>query len=331
MQIESIGFDLREVLEDVRMVVAPKAQGKALDLVVEYGPEVPCRFVGDAGRIRQVVMNLAGNAVKFTAHGRVLITAGCDAFDGLTAAVRISVRDTGPGIAPEKAASIFEKFSQADASSTRRFGGTGLGLAISKQLVGLMGGSIGVESRPGEGANFWFVLPLLPDRDCEASTRSAASAMLRSPGAGLNFAGMRSKLAETLAGRAVRILVAEDNLVNQRVAVRVLEKFGLPTDIAGNGREAVTMFGSAHYDLIFMDCQMPEMDGYAATREIRAGESPGRRVSIIAMTAEAMAGTREQCLEAGMDDYITKPVKVGDLFEALQKWIAIPAPLDIAK
>ena len=128
--------------------------------MLEYGPEVPRRFVGDAGRIRQVVMNLVGNAVKFTAHGRVLITAGCDAFDGRTAAVRISVRDTGPGIAPEKAASIFEKFSQADASSTRRFGGTGLGLAISKQLVGLMGGSIGVESRPGEGANFWFVLPL---------------------------------------------------------------------------------------------------------------------------------------------------------------------------
>ena len=194
-----------------------------------------------------------------------------------------------------------------------------------------MGGSIGVESRPGEGANFWFVLPLARDGDCgEASTPSAGSAMLRSPGSCLNFSGMRSKLAETLAGRAVRILVAEDNLVNQRVAVRVLEKLGLPTDIAANGRDAVTMLGSAHYDLIFMDCQMPEMDGYEATREIRAGESPGRHVPVIAMTAEAMAGTRELCLEAGMDDYITKPVKMVDLFDALQKWIAIRAPLDIA-
>ena len=332
MQIESIGFDLREVLEDVKMVVAPKAQGKALDLVVEFGPEVPRRLVGDAGRIRQVVMNLAGNAVKFTANGRVLITAGCDAFDGLTATVRVSVRDTGPGIAPEKLASIFEKFSQADASSTRRYGGTGLGLAISKQLVGLMGGSIGVESRPGGGAEFWFVLPLALNGDfCESPTPSAGSAMLPSPGGNPNFAEMRSMLAQTLAGRTVRVLLAEDNLVNQKVAVRVLEKFGLPTDIAANGCEAVTMFGSAHYDLILMDCQMPEMNGFAATREIRAGESPGTRVPIIAMTAEAMAGTREQCLKAGMDDYITKPVKVAHLFDTLRKWIAIQAPLDTAR
>jgi CheY-like chemotaxis protein len=221
--------------------------------------------------------------------------------------MRISVEDTGPGIPAEKVNLLFQKFSQLDGSITRSHGGTGLGLAISKQLIELMAGSIGFDSRPGEGSTFWFALPLTVD----ACPRPVPGGETRS----------RPVMDRKFAGSSIRVLVVEDNVVNQRVATRILEKMGLRADVASNGREAVERFKVSPYEVIFMDCQMPEMDGYAASREIRRLEgSSARHAAIVAMTAEAMTGAREACLTAGMDHYISKPVKPEDLYEALLKW-----------
>jgi CheY-like chemotaxis protein len=254
------------------------------------------------------MINLVGNAVKFTPGGSIVIAVECESQDVAQARMRVSVHDTGPGIPAAKLESVFDKFSQVDGSTTRKYGGTGLGLAISKQLVELMGGSIAVSSRFGEGSTFSFTLPLKL-----AASPHASAPVARSE----KYAAM----AVRLGGTPIRVLVAEDNIVNQKVAARMLQKLGARPDLAANGREAVEMFGLLPYDLIFMDCQMPEMDGYAATREIRRREGPNQHVPIVAMTAEALAGCREQCLAAGMDDHLAKPVKLELLVEALQKWV----------
>ena len=308
LAIESSSFDLGLTIEEVNEMLAPKIEGQKLDLVLQYPEDLPRYFVGDAGRIRQVMTNLVGNAVKFTARGSVLIAVECESQVGTQARMRVSVHDTGPGIPAEKLESVFDKFSQVDGSTTRKYGGTGLGLAISKQLVELMGGSIAVSSRIGEGSTFSFTLPLKLD----AKTRASAPVTLSERCAAL---------AVHFGDMPIRVLVAEDNIVNQKVAARMLEKLGARPDLAANGREAVEMFGLLPYDLIFMDCQMPEMDGYAATREIRRREGTNQHVPIVAMTAEALAGCREQCLAAGMDDHLAKPVKLECLVEALQKWV----------
>jgi len=305
MLIESVPFDLRQVIEDVIEMLAPQTEDRELDLVLEYPETLPQRFIGDGGRIRQVVTNLVGNAIKFTRAGQVLImVTGAE-----KGAMRVAIQDTGDGIPPDKIDLLFRKFSQVDGSITRKHGGTGLGLAISKQLVDLMGGSIGVNSAVGQGSTFWFDVPLLLDLQQPAAPETPAR---------------RSHPLNPLSTTR-RVLVADDNAVNQRVASRMLERLGLRTDVAGNGLEAVRMLRALPYDAIFMDCQMPEMDGYAATREIRRTEKPGHHITIIAMTAEALAGAREQCLAAGMDDYIAKPVMLSDLSKAIDKWL-VPEP-----
>jgi signal transduction histidine kinase/CheY-like chemotaxis protein len=447
MAIELTPFDLRLVIEEVNEMLAPKAEDRQLDLVLQYTPSMPRYFNGDAGRIRQVLTNLVGNAVKFTHEGQVLVTVECLAQDARKADMKISVEDTGVGIPESKLGVLFEKFSQVDGSTTRRYGGTGLGLAISKQLVNAMGGSIGVESRVNEGSTFWFILPLefdtqphpepVPVRDLRglrvlivddnevnrrvlheqitswemrngsfASGEQVLTELLSARQAGdpyhlvlLDFqmpaldgtsvaaaikshpavrntvvimltsvghisevrsmegvrvdaclvkpvrqsmllnaitsawskrmehgqvaeAGGRTLPAPGLfAGTTLRVLVAEDNVVNQKVAARMLERLGLRADVAADGQEAVQMHDMRPYDLILMDCHMPEMDGYAATAEIRRREGSRARIPIVAMTAEAMEGCRENCLEAGMDDYIAKPVKLDDLAEALRRWL----------
>ena len=446
LQLESIVFDLRLLIEDVNEMLAAKAEEKNLDLVLEYPAGVPQNFVGDGGRIRQVVTNLVGNAIKFTARGHVVITA---AWDGQ---MKVSVSDTGIGIPPVKIGILFEQFSQVDGSTTRSYGGTGLGLAISKQLVNLMGGDIGVSSQPGKGSTFWFTLPLQrdsqpdvtpvsveelrgtrvlivdddevnrrvlheqvtswgmregscvsgeeallalqaarlegdpyriaiidyqmpgmdggtlaatikddpasrdtvlvmltsvsqcgaanPGRRCDAYLvkpvrqsqlrQSVATAWAQRCGAEMGAAisitaearrtpPARPAVSPLPAGKTPRVLIAEDNAVNQRVAVRMLEKLGLRADVAADGQEAVRLFEMRPYDLILMDCQMPEMDGYEASRQIRRMERASERAVIVAMTAEAMNGARENCLAAGMDDYIAKPVRLEDLAEMLKK------------
>jgi len=299
MKIEHSPFDLQDVLEGVVELLAPAARAKGVELVLNLPPSFPSRFKGDPGRIRQVAMNLAANAIKFTSHGRVSISVASQPRTAGPADVRIAVEDTGIGIPAEKLACLFHKFTQADTSTTRRFGGTGLGLAISKQLVELMGGAIGVNSRPGDGSTFWFILPLKPDSSAPDESPSTPSFDV-------------PQLSH------LRVLVAEDNAVNQRVAVMMLHRLGLWADVAANGREAVELWQRLPYDLVLLDCQMPVMDGYEAAAEIRKRESAGARVTIIAMTAEAQG--HDRCLSAGMDDFLLKPVKLESLAAMVRKW-----------
>ena len=304
LTIERTPFDLEAVVEEVVQMLAAQAEEKRLGFGARYAANAPRRLVGDSVRVRQVLLNLASNAIKFTSEGRVAIAIGCDERGETEARIRLEVEDTGIGIEPDAVERIFEKFTQADASTHRRFGGTGLGLAITKQLVELMGGSVEVESYVGEGSTFRVHLPLPLDK--------AESAKAASGGTGAD--------EEKPARFTARVLLAEDNLVNQKVAVRMLEKLGCRVDVAANGREAVEMHARASYDLVIMDCQMPEMDGFEATAEIRRRKGDWTRVPIIAMTANALQGDRERCLAAGMDDYVSKPTTLGALRKLLERW-----------
>ena len=219
------------------------------------------------------------------------------------------MRDTGVGIPEDKLGLIFEKFSQVDSSDTRRYGGTGLGLAIAKELVDLMHGTMGVRSKVGQGSMFWFSLPLRLDLADER------------PRVIIPAAEPRPRPNDS----RLRVLLAEDNVVNQKVAAGMLQRLGFGADVAANGKEAVNRCAERQYDVVFMDCHMPEMDGYDASAELRRREGGRRRTTIIALTADAREGTRERCLQAGMDDYIVKPVKMEDLRQALQKWVRADA------
>jgi signal transduction histidine kinase/integral membrane sensor domain MASE1/ActR/RegA family two-component response regulator len=305
--IEPVPFDLSATVEAVRSLLEPRASERGLPLLSTYAAGAPRHLIGDAGRIRQVLINLVGNAIKFTERGHVRLEVEClDRTDG-AALLRVSVQDTGIGIPSEKQPLLFQKFSQVDSSARRRFGGTGLGLAICKQLVELMGGEVGVSSEPDKGSTFWIVLrlPLAAETQPEAA---APEAMAQPAPAAWTEAGPR------------RILLAEDNPINQKLAVRMIEKLGCQVQLAVHGAQAVEMASRGGFDLIFMDCQMPEMDGFEATAEIRRRESAqGRHTPIVAMTANAMAGDREQCLAAGMDGYVSKPVSLRALREALER------------
>jgi PAS domain S-box-containing protein len=449
LRLENAPFELHLVIEEINEMLAHRAEDNGIDLIVEYPSPTPRSFLGDAGRVRQVLTNLVGNAVKFTKNGNVIVRVEALSRGEERALMRVSVQDTGIGIAADKIGSLFEKFSQVDGSATRKYGGTGLGLAISKQLVELMGGTIGVESALGKGSTFWFTAPLIlgpeiapapvsqlqglrvlivddnelnrrmlheqisawgmrdtsfahagevvpgmcaarregdpyhfvlldyqmPELDgvtlaghikAEPAVRDAILIMLTSVGhlsevrhreggcvdaslvkpvrqwqllnalsttwsrrTGEETPRMPAKPAEpptpSFHGSGIRVLLAEDNIVNQKVAARMLERLGLRPDVAANGKEAVAMFQMAWYDIIIMDCQMPEMDGYAASEAIRRLERGERRVVILAMTAEAVSEARERCLESGMDDFIPKPVRIAELAEALRKWAAKPS------
>jgi PAS domain S-box-containing protein len=304
LSIASSSFDLRKVIDEVLEILAPKAGASGLKLRVEYPTSLPRRFVGDPGRIRQVLMNLVSNALKFTPAGEIRIIVQSSAAEARTANVRVAVRDTGVGIPEDKQRLVFEKFSQVDSSDTRKYGGTGLGLAIAKQLVELMQGTIGLESSPGQGSTFWFSLPLRID---ESPVDMQPAAAGRGP-------------STPAAESSLRVLLAEDNLVNQKVAAGMLKRLGLRPDLAINGVEALEKCAVLPYDVVFMDCQMPEMDGYDAAGELRRREGAERHTAIIALTADARAGTRERCLAAGMDDYLVKPIKIENLREMLGRW-----------
>jgi PAS domain S-box-containing protein len=452
-------FDLSLLVEEVSNLFAAQVEEKDLDLIVRYAPDRPCWFSGDAVRIRQVLANLVGNAIKFTQQGHILINVESEVQTNNQAHLRLTITDTGIGIPEDKQALIFERFTQADTSTTRRFGGTGLGLAISKQLIEMMGGAIGVTSGVGEGSTFWFTLTLPIDTHAPAAPRlpagltglrvlivddnevnrqvlheqvtswglrngSVASAeaaltvlqtacaaadpfhmalidyqmpgmdgvtlaraikadpllrptllvMLTSLKQGneaalIDEAGFAAYLlkpvrpwqlmdvittvwlgqsadvkrptrrptpAKTRVSRAAspqakpervqaRVLVVEDNLTNQQVAQVMLEQFGCRVDMAANGREAVDMLDLLPYDIVFMDGEMPEMDGFEATAEIRRRQADNH-IPIVAMTARALQGDRERCLAAGMDDYISKPVQQEDFVAALARWVPAVSP-----
>ena len=450
LEIETIEFDLRNTLEETAEFLALRAHEKGLELVCRIDPGVHIFLIGDPGRLRQILVNLIGNAIKFTSAGEVVIEAVTEYETDGQVAVRFNIRDTGIGIAEDKISLLFDSFQQVDASTSRKFGGSGLGLAISRRLVELMNGRIGVESIEGQGSNFWFtavfdkgsppdrgkMLPLadisgvrilavednavnriviaeqmkswgvrhaeaegglkamemlhaahaggdpfrvvitdmqMPGMDGEALARAIKAdpalkdtllVMLTSSGmrgdskrlASLGFAAYLTKpvrmfqlhdcIAAVLGGssldekareatiitrhrlreadrRNVRILLVEDNKVNKMVAEGILGKLGFSADTADNGQQAIDMLEAASYDIVFMDVQMPVMDGYQATRAIRGGKTKAAnpKVPIIAMTAHAMKGDREKCLQGGMDDYISKPISPRKLAKALEKWL----------
>jgi two-component system sensor histidine kinase/response regulator len=458
LELETIDFDLRNTLEEVTSLLAERATAKGLELVSLVRPDVPSMVRGDPGRLRQILLNLAGNAIKFTAEGEVILRARMVSESEQGVMVRFEVSDTGIGLTHEAQARLFQPFSQADASTTRRYGGTGLGLAICKQLTDLMDGEIGVRSEPGEGSTFWFTvrfsrgtaIPLasLPERlsgsrvlvvddhklsrmvvhqhltswgvqSIQAENGPQAFELLREaarqghgydvaivdmqmpgmdgmalaqlvrgepslssiqlillssmgmPGQArqaeaAGFAAFLTKpvrqsalydclatvmavppatgpgrrvsgafrrisgpariitqhgLAEAKAAKRARILLAEDNEINQQVAVGMLEAMGHRVDVVSDGAEAVVAATSTNYDLILMDCQMPRQDGFEATAAIRKASPPHLRVAIVAMTANAMQGDRERCLAAGMDDYLAKPVSRDRLEEVVDRWL----------
>ena len=442
LALEPMQFDLHQAVHEVAELQATAAQQKGLNMLVRYDAGAPKQVVADPGRVRQVLTNLVGNAVKFTSEGQVLLDVECLERETGRAKVRVNVKDTGIGIPPEARARLFQRFSQADSSTTRRFGGTGLGLAISRQLVELMGGRIGVDSEVGKGSNFWFELdleavegakpatlpagarvlvvdddetalkvisnqlqgmglrPLTADsgftalrmlREAAAASEPFAAALLdlRMPGmdgiqlarmirreeghktlplimitadAGSQSATISKELVDAflpkplrtgvlgdvltrlLGGSRVttttnvkprrasvttsgmklfkgkRMLVVEDNPVNQRLAMILLERTGARVDVAANGQEAVDMVRQFPYDAVMMDCLMPVMDGYSATAAIR-GEPGGHEIPIIAMTANAMQGDREKCLQAGMNDYVPKPINAAEVLRVLKHWV----------
>jgi signal transduction histidine kinase/ActR/RegA family two-component response regulator len=309
--LDSVEFDPHDVVSSALDIVRCSADSKGVALAVEVRPNVPGRLIGDPGRLRQVLLNLLSNAIKFTEQGRVLITAGLAYSEAARAHIRFSVVDTGIGIPAELQARLFTPFTQGDTSMNRSTGGTGLGLALSKKLVHQMGGTISVESTPGQGSTFTF----------DACFQLSAGAGLQGSSKPVAVAVPQPEPA-SLTGR--RVLVAEDNPVNQRLVHALLRKLGMESRLTPNGAEALACFRENGFDLVLMDCQMPEMDGYEATRQIRNHEirTGRKRTPVIAVTAFAMNGDRERCLEAGMDDYMSKPVHLDALEKTLLQWLA---------
>ncbi|NNM52150.1 MAG: response regulator, partial [Pseudomonadales bacterium] len=444
LTIEPIAFDLLVVLEEVCELMTPQVQQKKIELMLRYDPHCPRYLIGDTGRIRQIALNYLSNAVKFTEHGHVLVDISALNVSPEKVRLRLSVTDTGIGISPDKAPSLFQRFSQADASTTRRFGGTGLGLAICKALTEMMGGQVGVNSEFGQGSTFWAELLLSRQQNTQdilahdladmrilivdhsilqrkiiaealsvrgalvqeaADARKALSTLNAARQRGIPFQntlidyalpdingltlgrfirsdrGLQStsvllmtppnqrtdqgRLREAgfdavfskplridslllalqrsqtpltelvtsppapllirqrpLVGQGRRALLAEDNPVNQKVATKMLEKFGMSVDVARNGLDAVKLYLQVRYDIIFMDCQMPDMDGFATTREIRRLQQlapSARAIPIVALTANIQEGERERCLACGMNDFLGKPLKLQDLSDVLQR------------
>ena len=291
LDLEDCPFDLREVFTDLEKAMGFAVRAKNLRLSVEIDPRLPAQVSGDGGRLRQVLLNLVGNAIKFTTFGAVTVTIRAGESTGARTGIRVDVVDTGIGIPADTLGNLFRPFTQADASMARRYGGSGLGLSISKGLVERMGGEIGAVSQVGSGSRFWFTGFFgIVDAEMEIAPSTPAPART-------DFTG-------------VRVLVADDIVMNQVLAVRTLEKYGFRVDVVGNGVEVLEALRTLPYDLILMDCQMPEMDGYQATTAIRESASlPNPNIPIIAMTANAMRGDSEKCIASGMDDYVSKPVK----------------------
>jgi CheY-like chemotaxis protein len=301
LELDLAPFTLRTTLRDTLNPLVIRAREKGLQFTLEVDAAVPDTLVGDQGRLRQVLINLVANAIKFTRVGAVTVTVGVDgAQDHAQAILHFAIADTGIGIAPEKQALIFEPFRQADGSTTREFGGTGLGLAICRTLVEVFGGRLWIESSPS-GSTFHFTTPLL--KGVPAPVVAPVD---------------RSAVGEPRA--RLRILLAEDNRVNQVLATRLLERWGHDVTLAETGREAVAAHAQHKFDIILMDVQMPEMNGFEATAAIRAAEGTSiGGTPIVAMTANAMKGDHERCLAEGMDDYVSKPIDRAVLFDVIER------------
>jgi signal transduction histidine kinase/ActR/RegA family two-component response regulator len=306
LTLQETTFDLRALVQQAVDLMSITARDKPITLGCTIARRLPERVVGDPMRLRQVLVNLLHNAVKFTERGHVVLEVRLLEASAEAVRLRFDVRDTGIGIAEDQFESVFDAFTQVDSSTTRRHGGSGLGLAIVKQLAELMGGRVGVDSRVDEGSTFWLELPMR----IGAADGAAAPASSREP----------APLPPA------RILLAEDDPVNQMVVTAMLEKLGCSVDVVGDGDAACRAVADGRYDLVFMDCHMPVLDGFEATRCIRDRAPPGApRLPIVALTADALAGDRERCLAAGMDDYMTKPVSAAQLAAAVRRWVGAAA------
>jgi signal transduction histidine kinase/AmiR/NasT family two-component response regulator len=304
VELEDLNFDLTDLVEGTLKTFALSSKQKGLELRREVGSRVPEMVVGDPARLRQVLTNLVGNALKFTEKGEVGVKVERMNSDAEGLPLEFTVWDTGVGIPPEKQKAIFESFTQADSSTTRKYGGTGLGLTISLRLVELMGGKIWVESEIGHGAKFHFTVNFRPSAQPFRAERKIT---------GVAKDENRSRLR-------LRVLLAEDNAVNQRLISRLLEKRGHEVDVVGNGLEALRALALNNYDLVLMDMQMPELDGLETTARIRTKETDGdKHQLVVALTANAMSEDEERCRAAGMDGYLTKPIQVEKLDEVLEK------------
>lgn len=306
--LENIPFSLKDAITQATNLLSPQADKKHIDLRMHIDADVPDYMWGDPGRLRQIIINLLGNALKFTDVGHVELAATMQ-----ENALYISIEDTGMGIPADKIGSLFQKFTQADASVTRKYGGTGLGLAITKQLVQLMKGRVGVESAEGKGSTFWFAIPCVIAEENEVKIRPEQKAF--------HCQAVENRKAISDA----RVLLVEDYHVNQVFAEKLLRKFGFNhIDLAENGVQAIEKYRTNNYDMIFMDCQMPELDGYQTTEKLRLIEdNTPMHTPIIAMTANAMMGDREKCLKAGMDDYVSKPLRAEHLKNIIAGWFIL--------
>jgi len=305
-QLESYDFNLKNIIDGIIELLSLKAERKSIKLSAEIGADVPLLLKGDSGRLRQIVTNLTHNAVKFTEQGSVSIRISIVNESDSEAVLLFKIQDTGIGIHEEKIKELFMPFTQVDSAMTRRYGGTGLGLAISKKLSEIMGGSIELESTPGIGSVFYFTVPVEKQKETVKRKRRTA------------------RVAEADFNRnSIRILLVEDNETNRHVATAILSKLGYKSDYAVNGYDCIEALKKNDYHLVLMDCQMPDMDGYEAAKYIRSGDSGvlNPDVTIIALTAHAMEGDREKCVEAGMNDYLSKPVKRRDIDDMIRKWL----------
>src|SRR5580704_2509945 len=309
IELEQSAFDLRDIVEEVTESFAAVADGKGLELTCLVPANLPTALVGDSGRLRQILTNLIGNAVKFTEKGEVGVRVQALEVDAGSAYIAFEVTDSGTGIAFDKQQHIFDAFIQADSSTTRRYGGTGLGLSIAKQLCEMMGGAIELTSEPGRGSNFRFTARFGRQQEADKPARTAL--------------GVAAPTVPPEGVAGTRVLLVEDNPVNLEVAVGILESFGCKVETATNGVEALDRYAGRQYGLIFMDCQLPGMDGFEATAAIRKQEAGSdRHVPIVALTASAIEGDREQCLAAGMDDYVPKPFTTEQMRAALATWLS---------
>jgi len=307
LRLELIPFDLQYTIHGVVDALYHLARGKNLPILRHYEKEFFPYLLGDPTRLSQIFTNLIGNAVKYTDRGQVEVLVRCRKSDDNHVDLYSEIKDSGVGIPEDKRAAIFDKFVQADSSTTRRYGGTGLGLTITKQLVEMMGGTIGVRSTPGEGSTFWILIPF------EVTESLGEARRLRE----------QKLFCGSIPPRDARVLIAEDHPMNQMFMIQLMKKFGIRHfEIVGNGTLALQRCQAQHWDVILMDCHMPEMNGYEATRRLRAAETDtGKHVPIVAMTANAMMGDKEKCLECGMDEYVSKPVDIETLQEVLGQWI----------
>ncbi len=302
LNIELIPLDLREIVSELITLHTMTAEEKCIQLYADIDDQLPKILIGDPTRIRQILANLVSNALKFTDKGHVKLRISVVSRDNADVDIRFEVEDTGVGIKEEIKDNLFNEFTQADGSTTRKYGGTGLGLAIVKQLVEMMHGQFGVDSVPDEGSTFWFRLPL------EISSEQS-------------IAQPHDEELELKGKLSGHVLLVEDNPINQMIAQKMLEKIGLESTLAGDGQEALDRLEQGNYDVVLMDCQMPVMDGFEATRQIRKQDSL-QQLPVIAMTANVMEGDREKCLEAGMNDYIGKPVVEANLKKTLARWLS---------